>query len=140
MGRIALGVFVGAIIGSVMGYVGKCSTGTCPLTANPFRGAIWGAVLGLLFSMAFVRTRAVPAPGSENVHYIQTEGEFRSRVLESNGLCLVDFSADWCRPCRILAPTLSAIADRYVGKVFVCKINVDKLSVKGGRACKKPSP
>lgn len=127
MGRIVLGILIGAIIGSVMGHVGKCSTGACPLTANPFRGAIWGGVLGLLFSMSFPRTPTVPVPSSENVHAIQTEGEFRSRVLESNRLCLVDFFADWCRPCHMLSPTISAIADRYAGKVFVCRVNIDKL-------------
>jgi len=127
MGRIVLGILIGAAIGSVMGYVGKCSTGACPLTANPFRGAIWGGVLGLLFSMSFPRMRAVPVPSSENVHAIQTDGDFRVHVLESNGLCLVDFFADWCAPCNTLLPTINAVADRYAGKVYVCRVNVDKL-------------
>jgi len=127
MVRIAAGVLIGAVLGAVMGYFGKCSSGACPLTANPFRGALWGGVLGLLFSMSFPRMRAAPVPSSENVHSIQTEDDFRLDVLESNGLCLVDFFADWCAPCSKLLPTINTVADRYAGKVYVCRVNVAKL-------------
>ena len=50
--RLALGVLIGGGAGAVLGYVGKCSSGMCPLTANPYRGAIVGAVLGILFALA----------------------------------------------------------------------------------------
>ena len=127
MGRIILGILIGAVIGSVVGHFGKCSTGACPLTANPFRGALWGGVLGLLFSMSFPHMPARSVASSENVHAIQTEDEFRSQALGSNRLCLVDFFADWCGPCNKLLPTINAVADRYAGKVYVCRVNVDKL-------------
>jgi len=77
--------------------------------------------------MSFLCISAQPVPSSENVHTIQTEDEFRSRVLESNRLCLVDFFADWCRPCSKLLPTINTVADRYAGKVYICRVNVDKL-------------
>ena len=51
MMRIILGVIIGATIGSVIGYFGKCSSGACPLTSNPYCGALYGAVLGLLFTV-----------------------------------------------------------------------------------------
>ena len=51
MTKIILGIVIGAAIGSVIGYFGKCSSGTCPLTSNPYRGALYGAVLGLLFAL-----------------------------------------------------------------------------------------
>jgi hypothetical protein len=45
-----LGVIIGAIVGGVIGYFGKCSTGTCPLTSNPYIGAVYGGVLGGLLT------------------------------------------------------------------------------------------
>jgi len=127
MVRIVAGVLIGAVLGAVIGHFGKCSSGACPLTANPFRGALWGGFLGLLFSMSFPHMSAQPVASSENVHSIQAEDEFRSQVLESNRLCLVDFFADWCVPCTKLLPTINAIANRYAGKIYVCRVNVDTL-------------
>jgi thioredoxin 1 len=39
---------------------------------------------------------------------------------------LVDFYADWCMPCKMLSPTLAAIADDYKGKMTVAKLNIDQ--------------
>ena len=50
---------------------------------------------------------------------------FESEVLKSKGLVLVDFYADWCGPCRMMAPALEKISSNYEGKVKVCKVNVD---------------
>ena len=50
MNKIILGIIIGGVLGSIMGYFGQCSTGACPLTATPFRGAIYGIILGLLFT------------------------------------------------------------------------------------------
>lgn len=49
--RILISVLIGAALGSLMGYFGKCSSGTCPLTSTWWRGAIYGGVLGLLFAL-----------------------------------------------------------------------------------------
>jgi len=48
--RLLVSLSVGGVLGAVMGYFGKCSSGACPLTATPWRGAVYGAVLGALFS------------------------------------------------------------------------------------------
>lgn len=53
--RILTGLGVGAGIGALLGYFGQCSSGTCPLTSTWWRGAIYGAVMGLLFSLASSR-------------------------------------------------------------------------------------
>lgn len=51
---------------------------------------------------------------------------FEEEVLKANGKVLVDFWATWCGPCRMLAPTVSAIAEKYAGKVKVCKCDIDE--------------
>lgn len=51
---------------------------------------------------------------------------FEEEVLKANTPVLVDFWATWCGPCRMLAPTVSAIAEKYDGKVKVCKVDIDE--------------
>lgn len=53
--RLIIGIAIGGALGAVMGYFGKCASGTCPLTATPWRGAIYGAVMGALFSLSFAK-------------------------------------------------------------------------------------
>jgi thioredoxin 1 len=62
---------------------------------------------------------------SKNVN-TATDQNFDSDVLKSNQLCLVDFWAEWCGPCRMIAPTIDAIADEFAGKIKVFKMNVDE--------------
>lgn len=56
---------------------------------------------------------------------IVTEENFEEEVLKSDKLVLIDFYADWCGPCKALAPTLDAFADENKDTVKVVKINVD---------------
>lgn len=51
---------------------------------------------------------------------------FESEVLKAEMPVLVDFWATWCGPCRMLAPTVSAIAEKYAGKIKVCKVDIDE--------------
>lgn len=50
--RFVLTVLAGAAIGSLLGYFGQCSSGTCPLTSTWWRGALYGGTLGLLLALS----------------------------------------------------------------------------------------
>jgi thioredoxin 1 len=64
---------------------------------------------------------------SQTKHYITvTDATFESEVLRSKEPVLVDFWAAWCAPCRMIAPTVEALALEYDGKVRVAKLDVDK--------------
>ncbi|HYP27946.1 MAG TPA: thioredoxin [Blastocatellia bacterium] len=54
-----------------------------------------------------------------------TDQNFETEVLKSDQPVLVDFWAEWCQPCRMLAPTVESVAEKYKGKARVVKINVD---------------
>jgi len=54
-----------------------------------------------------------------------TKSNFDEEVLKSDLPVLVDFYAEWCGPCKSLAPLIEEIANEYEGKVKVCKANID---------------
>ncbi len=61
---------------------------------------------------------------AENVQTF-TDSNFDDTVLKSGDPVLVDFWAEWCGPCKRLAPTVDALATDYAGKITVGKLNVD---------------
>ena len=60
------------------------------------------------------------------MEYTFTVANFEEEVLNSPLPVLVDFYADWCNPCKMMAPTVAKLAEAYEGKVKVGKINVDE--------------
>ena len=55
-----------------------------------------------------------------------TDQNFDAEVLKSSQPVLVDFWAVWCGPCRMIAPTVESLANDYVGKAKIAKMNVDE--------------
>lgn len=58
-----------------------------------------------------------------------TDASFEAEVLKSDLPVVVDFWAEWCGPCRMIAPVLESLAQEYAGKVKIVKVNVDENSV-----------
>jgi len=54
-----------------------------------------------------------------------TDGDFEQTVLKSDTPVLVDFWAEWCGPCRMIAPAVDGLAAEYQGRVAVGKLNID---------------
>jgi thioredoxin len=82
--RILLGVLIGGAIGAVLGYVGKCSSGACPLTANPYRGALYGAALGALLAWVFsAAPKQSPTPPEEEPAPTKQASEVPSKEAET---------------------------------------------------------
>lgn len=123
---LILSVLIGGGLGAALGYFGKCSSGACLLTANPRRGAMFGALLGLMFHFASGRSgSAAVNTSTPNVNRIQ-ESQFEAEVVQSTLPVVVDFYASWCGPCKILSPMLDDLAGPLTNKVKFVKINVDE--------------
>ncbi|MDP6028130.1 MAG: thioredoxin TrxA [Pseudomonadales bacterium] len=54
-----------------------------------------------------------------------TDDSFESEVLNSDVPVLVDYWAEWCGPCKVIAPVLEEIASEYQGKMKICKLDID---------------
>jgi thioredoxin 1 len=140
--RLFLGIAAGVALGALVGHFGKCSSGACPLTANPFRGAIYGGILGAVFAFSLdgsVRPKVNAAPSEsmtregvpgkgaqvDGVVHVSTPADFARYVLNASKPCMADFYSDRCGPCRMLAPTVEQLAAKYDGRAVICKVNLD---------------
>ncbi len=61
---------------------------------------------------------------SEHIHYV-TDDTFAAEVLQSAQPVLLDFWAEWCGPCKMIAPILDDIASQYAGRLKIAKLNID---------------
>ena len=62
---------------------------------------------------------------SEHIHHV-TDDTFEPEVLQADKPVLVDYWAEWCGPCKMIAPILDEVATGYEGKLQIAKMNVDE--------------
>ncbi|ALQ51827.1 thioredoxin TrxA [Nitrosomonas ureae] len=62
---------------------------------------------------------------SQHIHYV-TDANFETEVLQSTTPVLVDYWAEWCGPCKMIAPILDEIANEYGERLKVVKLNIDE--------------
>ena len=87
--------------GRVLGYSGKCTSGTCPLIGNPLRRAIFGAIIGVVLALTLSATgcrEETPEPQEKSdeqshgqIAHVTTSQEFETLVLQADKPVLVDF-------------------------------------------------
>jgi thioredoxin 1 len=138
--KLLAGAGAGGLLGAAMGYFGSCTSGTCPLTSSPWRGALFGGLLGLALVLTFTQGCGTatqqqaagdppgggPAAAAESrVVEIARDADFQEKVEDAKGVVLADFHANWCGYCRRLAPTIDRLSGEYAGKAAFVRIDVD---------------
>ena len=122
MTSLAIKLVLGAGLGALLGYFGQCNSGACPLTANWKRGAMYGAVLGLMFHFA---SGGGSYQHPKNVKTI-AEANFDAEVTQAGQPVVVDFFATWCGPCKALSPRLDKLAGEFGDRIKFVSVNVDQ--------------
>jgi thioredoxin 1 len=118
---LAIKLVIGAGLGALLGYFGQCTSGTCPLTANWKRGALYGAVLGLVFHLVIGGSSYQPPKHVKTI----AETSFDAEVLQAGRPVVVDFFATWCGPCKVLSPRLDKLAGEFGDRIKFVAVNVD---------------
>ncbi len=78
-----------------------------------------------------VKKESVSSNSDDSLIHITSEADFNAKIINSKTPALVDFYADWCGPCRMLAPTISKLAAEYNGKAVVAKVDIDNFKELG---------
>ena len=109
-----IGIVIGGAIGGLLGATRSCETGGCPLTANPYRGALYGAFMGALLVLSFGQAgrgrgpQGAPTPAARAELVRVIGGERASAILV--------FGATSCGACKTYAPVVEEAEKRLRGR------------------------
>ena len=129
--NILIGILAGGGIGGLLGYIGRCSSGSCPFSSTPIRGLFFGSIFGLLLALSYGCERNVDKVYDKNAIqgglFIENTKDFEELVLKSPKPVVVNFFSPTCPPCRKLAPTIVSLKEKYSDFAEVYKVDVTKL-------------
>ncbi len=117
------------MLGGLLGRTQQRKTGACPLTANPRRGALYGAFLGIVAML--ILNPFGPVEAVDYVSEIQPVEDievFREATRDDSGLTVAYFGAEWCGPCHRFRPTLNAVAEEHGDKATFLRVDVDQMA------------
>ena len=125
--RLLIGGAAGLLCGALLGYLGKCRGGPCPLTGNPYSGAAVGVVFGVLVALALEGASSMrQAEAAGQLPVIKGEQQFRSTVMDAGKPVLVEFFGKWCAFCGKLEARLAELARQYGDRMEFVKVDVDR--------------
>ena len=93
------------------------------------RTDMWKVLLILLCVIALPSAGCKSGGQPKVLPVVVTDSNFGVEVEQAGELVLIEFWADWCGPCRMLAPILETLADEYAGRVKICKVDVSDETV-----------
>ena len=73
-----------------------------------------------------IAIKLIPRKEKTMAEVVFTDGNWEEKVLKTSGAVMVDLWAEWCAPCRMIAPAVEEIAESYEGKLTVGKLNIDE--------------
>ncbi len=123
---ILISVVAGVALGTAVGYFGKRFPRSLPFTATPWRGAVVGLILGMLFHLVSARPQSGGEGGAGGNVRLVSEAQFEPEVAQAAEPVVVDFFATWCGPCKQLSPMLDGLAGPLTNRIKFLKVDVDQ--------------
>ena len=111
---VAAGLAVGYVVGRLLNMNAKCPASRRRMLV------VLGGIVGLIAA-----TSMPAASGDGTIQTISSAEELRAKLASSNIPVVVDFYADWCAPCHILAPIMEELAREWKGRVAFYKVDID---------------
>jgi len=124
--KIGAGAGIGAGLGAMLGSRRSCETGGCSVTANSWRGAIYGGVMGLLIALTFMTPSGPMIEPDSGMIEVTSGVQFKEKVEQSADPVVVYFHAPSCGACRRVGPTMNDLARTYREEAVFLAVNTNE--------------